>query len=152
MSADRARPSPRVVGAVPALRVLLQWDDGVWSVKESEPVRNKVFMASARLPRSANVTGFWYELVAADGAVLHRQVRQDPARQRVHIRRQDGSYTGAPLRRSRALLQILVPAEPADAVLQIWGQQVSVDRRVPHAQVLARLSPRHAGRARDKDA
>lgn len=139
MSVDRSRRSPRVVGAVPALRVLLQWDDGTWSVRRADPIGNKVFMASSRLPRAERLSGFWYELVAPDGAVLYRRVLEDPTRQFASIPNRDGSYTGAPVRRTRALLQILLPAEPPGAVLQIWGQQLSAERRVSQAQLLARL-------------
>jgi len=71
--------------------------------------------------------------------VLYRRVTQDPTRQQVSIPLRDGSYTSAALRRPRTLLQILVPAEPPDATLQVWGQQLTTDRRVPRAQLLARI-------------
>jgi hypothetical protein len=152
MSVDRPGPRVRVVGAAPARRVLLQWDDGAWSVLRSERIGNKVFMASSRLPKTDVVSGFWYELVAPDGTVLYRRVQHDPTRQRAHVPTKDGTYRGVPLRRTRALLQILLPAEPDDATLQIWGQQLSADRRVRRAERLASLPLGGPGRPRHEDA
>jgi hypothetical protein len=152
MSPERPASASSGIGAIQARRVLLQWDNGAWSVRRAERIGLKVFPASSRLPKGAAISGFWYELVAPDGAVLYRRVMQDPTRQQVSIPLRDGSYTSAALRRPRALLQILVPAEPPDATLQVWGQQLTTDRRVPRAQLLARLPLGATGRPTGGDA
>ncbi|HUP20802.1 MAG TPA: hypothetical protein VM778_12750, partial [Gemmatimonadota bacterium] len=137
----RERPGP-----VPAMRLRLRWRSGEWELAGATRVEPAIPVPSARLPKSpdGDYAGFRIEIADKRGGVLYRRVLQDPTEQSVEL-----FDRGRPRRvrskRPVAIVDLLVPDLPGAKSVRIWGQQVSLEERVPAAVELARLSWPKAG-------
>jgi hypothetical protein len=112
--------------AVPALRLAIQYSDGGFTLLSQRSLR-KALPPSDPLPQvdsetptaPGNWSGFWYELVAADGSVLYRQIGENPI-----LRVFEGPDPDDPSNRA-----VRHEAVPAQRVFSILVPDLAVDSR-----------------------
>ena len=132
---------PDLSRPVPAFRLRLVWEEGTWSLRRLlaiGPLRLPPSDLLPKIPEGVGRSGFWIELLDAEGSVLFRRTMADPTEQSVEVF-DKGKPRRLPNRRPRALLDLPVPALPGVAALRIWGQQVALRERRSRSEVLAQI-------------
>jgi len=138
--AAQVPPSP----VVAASRALIRFASGQFSLLERRDIR-KVLPPSDALPAVQSVSGFWYELRAADGSLRYRRIIEDPVRL-VFEGPEEPSPTPGPATPSRKegipaerVFSLLIPAPAQGDQLVLFSSPLVPGEQGSPAKEVARL-------------